>query len=94
MSAHVLLNELGKKIRCEAARLCRASYRFSQTSLINSVIQEHESIHHMTLKSHFTAIFAPKRLDFAFRKCDLFMDVNAQRYEVICISNTLVDYHF
>ena len=31
-----LLNELGEKIRCEA------SYRFSPTSLINSIIQEHE----------------------------------------------------
>ena len=42
MSAHVLLNllnELGEKIRCEA---CRVSYRFSPTSLINSIIQEHE----------------------------------------------------
>ena len=52
MSANVLLNllnELGKKIRCEAlpsilsdARLCRASCQFSPTSLINSIIYEHE----------------------------------------------------
>ena len=43
MSAHVLLNllnELGKKeIKCEA---CRAFYLFFATSLINSIIQEHE----------------------------------------------------
>ena len=34
-----LLNELGKR---KDARLCRASYRFSPTSLINSILQEHE----------------------------------------------------
>ena len=42
MSAHVLLNllnELGKEIKCEA---CRAFYLFFATSLINSIIQEHE----------------------------------------------------
>ena len=42
MSAHVLLyilNELGKKIKCEA---CRIFYLFFATSLINSIIQEHK----------------------------------------------------
>ena len=43
MSAHVLLNLLnemwGKEIKCEA---CRAFYLFFATSLINSIIQEHE----------------------------------------------------
>ena len=42
MSAHVLLNllnELGKRVKCEA---CRAFYLFFATSLINSIIQEHE----------------------------------------------------
>ena len=42
MSAHVLLNllnKLGKEIKCEA---CRAFYLFFATSLINSIIQEHE----------------------------------------------------
>ena len=51
MSAHVLINlsnelgkeikceELGKEIKCEA---CRALYLFFATSLINSIIQEHE----------------------------------------------------
>ena len=41
-SAHVLLNllnELGKEIKCES---CRAFYLFFATSLINSIIQEHE----------------------------------------------------
>ena len=42
MSAHVLLdllNEMGKRDKCEA---CRAFYLFSATSLINSIIQEHK----------------------------------------------------
>ena len=42
MSAHVLLNllnELGKRDKCEA---CRAFNLFFATSLINSIIQEHE----------------------------------------------------
>ena len=42
MSAHVLLNllnELGKREKCEA---CRASYPFFATSLINSIKHEHE----------------------------------------------------
>ena len=42
MSAHVLLNllnELGKMIRCEALP---SILSFSPTSLINSIIQEHE----------------------------------------------------
>ena len=43
MSAHVLLNLLNKlkkkEIKCEA---CRAFYHLFATSLINSIIQEHE----------------------------------------------------
>ena len=42
MSAHVLLNllnKLGKKKKCEA---CRAFCLFFPTSLINSIMQEHE----------------------------------------------------
>ena len=43
MSAHVLLNllnEVGKRDKmCEA---CRAFYLYFGTSLINSIIQEHE----------------------------------------------------
>ena len=40
--AHVLMNlsnELGKAIKCEA---CRAFYRFFSTSLIHSIMKEHE----------------------------------------------------
>ena len=43
MSAHVLLNfikQFGEKeIKCE---VCQAFYHFFATSLINSIIQEHE----------------------------------------------------
>ena len=41
MSAHVILNLFneGKEIKCEA---CRVFYLFFATSLINSIIQEHE----------------------------------------------------
>ena len=42
MNAFFLLNllkELRKRDKCEA---CRAIYLFSATSLINSIIQEHE----------------------------------------------------
>ena len=42
MSAHVLfyyLTSWGKEIKCEA---CKAFYLFFTTSLINSIIQEHE----------------------------------------------------
>ena len=42
MSSQVLLNllnELGKEIKCEA---CHLFYTFLTTSLINSIIQEHE----------------------------------------------------
>ena len=42
MSAHFLLNllkELGKEIKFEA---CRAFYLFFATSLVKSIIQEHE----------------------------------------------------
>ena len=42
MSAYVLLNLFNKltvRVKCKA---CRAFYRFFATSLINSIIQEHE----------------------------------------------------
>ena len=46
MSAHVLLNllnKLGKKIRCEAVPSILSVFpNESPTSLINSIIQEHE----------------------------------------------------
>ena len=57
MPAHVLLNslnELGKKIRCEA--LPPASYRLSPNefqNFNNTGARMQNCIYHMTLKSHF-----------------------------------------
>ena len=51
-----------------------------------------DSIYHMTLKLQFISKFALKGHDFAIRKCDIFMDVNASRYDIICIFNPQVDY--
>ena len=42
MSAHVLLNLLGKLGKREKCEAYRAFYLFFATSLINSRIQEHE----------------------------------------------------
>ena len=43
MSSHVLLNELGKGIQCEA---CNAFNKFNNTS-----VRVLDSIYHMTLRS-------------------------------------------
>ena len=53
VSAHVLLNLLNELGKRDKMRGFRAFYLFFATSLINSIIQEHE--YHMTntLKSHF-----------------------------------------
>ena len=45
MSAHVLLNllnALGERDKMRGCEACRAFYLFFATSLINSIIQEHE----------------------------------------------------
>ena len=42
MSAHVLLNLLNELGERDKMRGCRAFYGFFATSLINSIIQEHE----------------------------------------------------
>ena len=41
MSAHVLLKLLYKLVKRSNASACRAFYLFFATSLINSIIQEH-----------------------------------------------------
>ena len=53
-----------------------------------------DSIYHMILKSHLLANSSSKHHGFAIRKRDVFMNVNAKRYNVICIFNQLVDYRF
>ena len=57
MSAHVLfnlLNELGKKIKCEA---CRAFYLFFATSLINSIIQSTNNRFYLSYDKYFEISF-------------------------------------
>ena len=65
-----LLNELGEKDKLRG----RASYRFSPTSLINSIIHEHEcKILFITWHENriLIANFALKRHNFAIRKRDV-----------------------
>ena len=77
MGAHVLLNllnKLGGKIRCKALLSILSIF---PTSLINSIIQEHEcnSLFISDTKIAFVRDFHIKTLNFAIRKCNIFMDV-------------------
>ena len=60
MIAYVLLNLLNKfrkkKIKCEA---CGAFYLFFATSLINSIIQEHEFRFYLSYDKYFEISFLP-----------------------------------
>ena len=63
MSAHVLLNllnELGKKIRCEALPSILSVFpnEFNKFSNTGALMQE--SVYHVTLKSHFISDFRTK----------------------------------
>ena len=61
MSAHVLLNllnELGKKTRCEALPSILSVFPNKLNKFNNTGAQMQDSIHHMTLKSHFITNFA------------------------------------
>ena len=80
MSAHLLLNllnVLGKKIRCEALPSILSIFPNVFNKFNNTGARMQDSVYHMTLKSHFVSKFALKRHDFAIRKRDVFMDVNA-----------------
>ena len=60
MSAHVLLNllnELGKKIRCEALPSIVSVFPNKSN---NAGAQMQDSIYHMTLKAHFISHFCIK----------------------------------
>ena len=59
MSVHVLLNLVGEKDKMQDFAEHLIGF-FSPTCLINSLIQEHESIYHMTLKSHYFSDFCIK----------------------------------
>ena len=80
MSAQVLLNllnELWKKIRCEAMPSILPVFPNKFDKFSNTGAQMQYSIYPVTLKSHFISDFSTKRQDFALRKRDVFMDVNA-----------------
>ena len=75
MSAHVLLNllnELRKKIRCEALPSILSVFRNEFNKFNNTGTRMQDSICHMTLKSHCVSEFGTKRRDFGFRKRDVF----------------------
>ena len=66
-----LLNELGKKIRCEAVPTILSVFPNEFNKFNNTGARLQDSIYHMTLKSHFISKFCTKRHDFAIRKCDV-----------------------
>ena len=74
MSAHELLNlinELGKKIRCNALPIILSVFPNEFNKFNNTGGRMQDSVHGMTLKSHLLANFAPKRCDYGFRKRDV-----------------------
>ena len=80
MIAHVLLNllnELGKKIRCEALPSILSVFPNEFNKFNNTGARMQDSTYHMTLKSILLAIFTQKHQDFALRKRDVFMDVKS-----------------
>ena len=81
MSAHVLLdllNELGKKIRCEDLPSILSIFFNVMNKFNNTGALMQDSILRMTLKSLILlAYFALKRHNFTIRTCNVFMDVKA-----------------
>ena len=80
MSTHVLLNllnELGKKIRCEAMPSILSVFPNEFNKFNNTAARMQDSIYHTTLKSHFISKFALKAHNFAIRKSNVFMDISA-----------------
>ena len=67
MNAHVLLNllnELGKKIRCEALLSILSVFPNEFNKFNSTGAQMHDSIYQMTLKSHFISKFCTKTSRF------------------------------
>ena len=67
MSAHVLLNllnELGKKIRCEALPSILSIFSEEFNKFNNTEARMQNSIYHMTLKSHFISDICTKTSRF------------------------------
>ena len=59
-----LLNELGKKIRCEALPSILLVFPNSFNKFNNTGARMQDSIHHKTLKSHFVSKFCTKTSRF------------------------------
>ena len=67
ISAHVLLNllnELGKKIRCEALPRILSVFPKEFNKFSNTGARMQDAIYHMTLKSHFMSGFRIKTSRF------------------------------
>ena len=99
LSAHALLNllilnKLGKTIRCEAVPSILSVFPNEFNKFNNTGARMQDSIYYMTLKSHFISKICTKTSRFRQKKTQCFINVNAKRYDVICIFNPLVDYRF
>ena len=71
MSAHVLLNllnELGKKIRCEALPNILSVFPNEFNRFNNTEARMQDSVYHMTLKSHFISKLCTKTSRFRHHK--------------------------
>ena len=71
MSTHALLNllnELGKKIRCEAVPSIISVFPNEFNKFSNTGARMQNSIYHMALKSHFISEFRTKKLRFRLKK--------------------------
>ena len=67
MSAHVLLNfvnELGKKIRCEALTSILSVFNNERHKFNDTGVRVQDSIYHMTLKSLFVSKICTKTSRF------------------------------
>ena len=71
MSAHVLLNllnEIGKKIRCEAFSSILSVFPNEFNKFNNTGARMQDSIYHMTVQSHFIGQFCTKTSRFRQQK--------------------------
>ena len=71
MSTHTLLNllnELGKKIRCEAVPSILSVFPNEFNKFNNTGARMQNSIYHMALKSHFISEFCTKTSQFRLKK--------------------------
>ena len=99
MSAHVLLNllnELEKKIRREALPSILSVFPKEFNKFNTTGARMQDSIHHMTLKSHFISNFCTKTSRFRHQKTRCFYGRQrlTLRRNLHILFNPLVDYRF